>query len=172
MTLVVVPHDPAWKGMYRDEAGAIVAALGDGAIELHHIGSTSIPGILAKPIIDILGCVDDLSSLDAKNAVMEGLGYVPKGEFGIDGRRYFRKSDLSGRRSHHLHVFRRGSSHLERHLAFRDYLRAHPAKALEYSDLKARITGGDNVSWTAYMDAKDPFIARTEAEALAWYRNA
>lgn len=170
MKVFVVPHDPAWKLAFEREAEAIRFALGDGAIDLHHIGSTAIPGILAKPIIDLLGVVDDLEALDRRNPVMQGLGYEPKGAFGIEGRRYFPKSDTAGQRTHHLHVFGRGSAHIDRHLAFRDYLRSDASKAAEYSELKARVTVGEGVTWDDYMDAKDPFIAATEKDAVDWYR--
>ena len=92
------------------------------------------------------------------------------GAFGIEGRRYFRKITPDGVRTHHLHVYEAASPHIARHLAFRDYLRAHPAKAQEYSDLKRRLTSGETPSWDGYMDGKDPFIKQTEAEALARYK--
>lgn len=170
MKVFVVPHDPEWKVTFDRESQSIREALGDFPIELHHIGSTSIPGILAKPIIDLLGSVEDLNALDEHNPVMEGLGYQAKGAFGIEGRRYFRKCDASGNRSHHLHVFEQGSRHFERHIAFRDFLRTHPAKAAEYSELKARETAAGNVTSDAYMDAKGPFMVATEKLALDWYR--
>jgi GrpB-like predicted nucleotidyltransferase (UPF0157 family) len=79
--------------------------------------------------------VDDLEALDERSARMGDLGYEVMGPFGIEGRRYFRKFDATGRRTHHLHVFSQGSPHIERHLAFRDYLRSNPLKAAAYSDL-------------------------------------
>mgnify|MGYP000440740499 CR=1 FL=1 len=88
------------------------------------------------------------------------------GAFGIEGRRYFRKDDSGGNRTHLLHVFKAGSPHIERHLAFSDYLRSHPDKAAEYSALKAGIVS----SGAPYQKARDPFVQRIEAQALAWYR--
>jgi len=172
MTVFVVPYSPHWVKAFEQEAKAIRRALPDVQIVLHHIGSTAIPGILAKPIIDILGVVDDLEALDQRSARMGDLGYEVMGPFGIEGRRYFRKFDATGRRTHHLHVFSQGSPHIERHLAFRDYLRNNPMKAAAYSDLKAKITTGEAVSWDEYMDAKGPFIAETEKAALVWYRSS
>ena len=107
--------------------------------------------------------------LDRSSAVLEGLGYEVMGAYGIDGRRYFRKTDANGRRSHHLHVFETGSPHLERHLAFRDYLRAHPDIAAEYANVKAALVE-KAVGSEAYMDGKAPFITRIEAQALLWAR--
>jgi len=170
MNVFVVPHDPAWKEAFDRESQHIHEALGEFPIELHHIGSTSIPGILAKPIIDLLGAVEDLEALDAHNIVLESLGYQAKRAFGIAGRRYFRKGNASGNRTHHLHVFEHGSQHFERHIAFRDFLRTHPAKAAEYSELKARVTAAGDVTSDAYIDAKGLFMVAIEKLALDWYR--
>ena len=166
----VVPHDPTWKTAFEIEARSISTALGEGTIVLHHIGSTAIAGILAKPIIDLLGEVTDLDSLGMHSTALEALGYEVMGAYGIEGRRYFRKNDASGRRTHHLHVFANGSAHIERHLAFRDYLRSHSDVAADYSNLKASLTSGEAPSWESYMDGKDPFIAMVEKDAVRWYR--
>lgn len=98
---------------------------------------------------------------------MQLLGYTAIGAFGIEGRRYFRKDDAQGRRTHHRHLFGAGSPHIERHLAFRDYLRSHPKKAGEYSALKqARVDSG-----VARQDGKDAFVKAAEAEAIHWRRS-
>jgi GrpB-like predicted nucleotidyltransferase (UPF0157 family) len=170
MSVFVVPYNPDWEIAFGREAKAIRGSLPDLPIVLHHIGSTAIPGILAKPIIDMLGAVDHLEGLDQRSARIADLGYEVMGPFGIEGRRYFRKFDATGRRTHHLHVFANGFRHIERHLAFRDYLRSNPLKAAEYSELKAKITSGQAGSWDDYMDTKGPFIAKTEEAAVAWYR--
>ena len=166
----VVPHDPSWKDAFFKEASAIEDALSSSSVELHHVGSTAIPGILAKPIIDLLGVVPSLTVVDEKTRALEGLGYEAMGSYGIEGRRYFRKIDGEGRRTHHLHVFEAGSQHIERHLAFREYLTAHADIAAEYSSLKTRLAGGDDPSWDNYMDGKDPFIRAVEPKAITWYR--
>lgn len=166
----IVPYDPAWKLAFEQEAAAVSAALMPTGIDLHHIGSTAIPGILAKPVIDLMGIVGDLAGLDLRNDGLVGLRYEVMGAFGIEGRRYFRKFGADGQRSHHLHIFEAGSPHIERHLAFRDYLRTHPVKAADYSGLKARLASDPAMRWEDYMDAKAPFIIATEQEALAWYR--
>jgi len=168
MSVLVVEHDPAWTDAFAREALAIGHALGEDAIALHHIGSTAIPGILAKPIIDLLGVVPSLDMLDLHSNEMRDLGYEVMGAYGIEGRRYFRKFDNRGRRAFHLHAFAVGSEHVERHLAFRDYLRSHPQKAAEYSALKQRLVAGDATSWDAYSDGKDGFVAEAEREALDW----
>ena len=99
MRIQVVPYDPAWQSEFEAEAKRIARTLGKIVVRLHHIGSTAIPGILAKPIIDFLVEVDDIVELDDKSSAMEELGYEVMGEYGILGRRYFRKNNagVSGR---------------------------------------------------------------------------
>lgn len=166
MSPLVVPHDPAWAEAFAVEARALTGVIGENCTALHHIGSTAIAGVLAKPVIDLLGVVGSFELLDGATGRIESLGYTAMGAFGIEGRRYFRKDNAGGHRTHHVHVFVTGSPHIERHLAFRDYLRSHPDKAVEYSALKAAIVS----SGAPYQKAKDPFVQRIEVEALAWYR--
>lgn len=101
----VVPPNPHWRSQFEAEATAIALILRETLIALHHIGSTSIPGIYAKPIIDLLAEVRDLEQVDAQNSALESLGYVAMGAYGIPGRRYFRKDNSAGVRTHHLHNF-------------------------------------------------------------------
>lgn len=170
MVAFVVAHDPSWKMAFEDEARSIERVFGTTPIQLYHIGSTAIPDILAKPIIDLLGTVHRLKDVDENAHALENLGYEAMGAYGIEGRRYFRKFDSNGIRTHHLHVFEEGSQHAERHLAFRDYLTAHPEVAKEYSTLKERLTRDNAVTWDAYMDGKDPFVSRVEPRAVDWFR--
>lgn len=110
----------------------------------------------------------DLEAIDAASAQFEALGYEVMGAYGIPGRRYFRKMDAAGQRTHHLHVFETGSAHAERHLAFRDYLRAFPEVSADYGALKRRLIAEGNGDWDAYIDGKDTYVQRVEAEAVAW----
>ncbi|MCV6585535.1 MAG: GrpB family protein [Marinibacterium sp.] len=168
MTVSLCPHDPAWVLAFDREARAIALALAPWPIRLHHIGSTSVAGCIAKPIIDLLGTVGDLDRFDAVSDAISGLGYEAMGALGIEGRRYFRKFDLDGARSHHLHVFTAGSPHVARHLAFRDYLRAHPKVVAAYGRLKTDLIASGAGAWEAYIDGKAGFVAATEADALRW----
>lgn len=135
---------------------------------IHHIGSTAIPNIYAKPIIDILVEAKNLTQVDTRNAAMATLGYEAMGEFGIAGRRYFRKHDAAGVRTHHVHVFEQGSPESDRHLAFRDYLIAHPDEAHQYSQLKRSLANQYPDDRESYMDGKDSFIKEKERQALEW----
>ena len=163
----VVPYDKRWPARYEAEAQRIREALGNVAVAVHHIGSTSVPGLTAKPIIDILIEVSGLAELDVRAHTLESLGYEAKGEFGIPARRYFRQDDASGTRTHQIHAFVR-SPQADRHLAFRDYLISHPAIARAYGELKQQLAERFPNDINAYMDGKDSFVKHYEAEALAW----
>jgi GrpB-like predicted nucleotidyltransferase (UPF0157 family) len=168
--LTIEPHRNSWKRDFDVEAGKIRAALGGVLVRLHHIGSTAIPGIYAKPIIDILAEVTSLEALDAHVDDMRVSGYESMGEFGIPGRRYFRKDDSSGMRTHQVHAFVHASPQILRHLAFRNYLLSHPDTAQAYSELKCRLVQTCNGDIEAYMDGKDGFIKDVERKALEWAR--
>lgn len=116
----IVDHDPAWSAAFEAEARRLQGALGAVAAAVHHVGSTSVPGLVAKPVIDVLLEVERLAELDVRTPVLEGLGYEALGEYGIPGRRYFRRGDAAGVRTHQVHAFARGSHGALRHLAFRD----------------------------------------------------
>jgi GrpB-like predicted nucleotidyltransferase (UPF0157 family) len=164
----VVPHNPNWNQDFQDESAQVMAALGDNVIAIDHIGSTAISTIYAKPIIDILVSVADIAKVDDRNTPMQALGYEVMGEYGIAGRRYFRKDNESGSRTHHVHVFIAGSAQITRHLAFRDYMRVHPEEAQRYSDLKQQLAKQypDNIE--GYMDGKDEFIKAIDQKAAVW----
>ncbi len=165
----VVPYDSKWKTKFQEEAIVIQAILCDELVEIHHIGSTSIPGISAKPVIDILPVVKDIERVDAYNPQFIKAGYEPKGEFGLPGRRYFSKG-LDGERTHHIHAYQLGNPEIERHLAFRDYMISHSDDALAYSILKERLARQFPFDIEAYMDGKDAFIKERERLALAWMK--
>jgi len=168
MSVRVVPYDPNWPSAFADEAVRLADAMGEVAEAVHHIGSTSIPGIFAKPIIDILVEASDLALVDQLQEAMELIGYEALGEFGIPGRRYFRRTAPDGTRTHHLHVFERGSDGAVRHLVFRDYLIAHPEFAHRYSDLKRELAKAHPDDMELYMDGKDEFIKAKQRAALEW----
>jgi len=164
----VVNYDSDWPIAYAQEAGVVSIAAGDSFVRIHHIGSTAIPGIMAKPVIDMLLEVSAVEALDDQSARFEMLGYEVMGEFGIPGRRYFRKNNLSCTRTHHIHAFKAGVADVTRHLAFRDYMRSHPVAATRYGELKARLAIECSRDMEAYMDGKDVFIKEHEVLALRW----
>lgn len=115
----------------------------------------------------MLAVVSDLDRVDQCAEKMERIRYEAMGEFGISGRRYFRRDNGAGVRTEQLHIFVANSPHVLRHLAFRDFLRAYDL-AQEYSQLKQRLAMAYPFDIEAYMDGKDPFIRQTEANALEW----
>jgi GrpB-like predicted nucleotidyltransferase (UPF0157 family) len=166
--VIVVSHQPQWSVEFEQEATAVATALGKNVLAIHHIGSTAIPGIYAKPIIDLLVAVQDLLAVDQQNAAIESLGYEVMGEFGIIDRRFFRKDNPAGIRTHHVHVFASNSPQILRHLAFRDYLIAHPTSAQLYSDLKRALAKQYPQDIQGYMDGKDGFIQEIDRLAAQW----
>lgn len=154
--------------LFAVESPLVARALGVSLAAAHHIGSTAIPGIWAKPIIDIMVEVKDIAAVDSANGAMAALGYEAMGEYGISGRRFFRKNDSAGIRTHHVHVFEAGSAGAARHLAFRDFMRAHPDAAQKYSDLKRALAAQHPHDIEAYMNGKDSFIKTMERRALEW----
>jgi HAD superfamily hydrolase (TIGR01509 family) len=165
--VVVLPFDPAWEAAYRAEARRLLQALGGHIVAIHHIGSTSVPGLAAKPIIDLLLEVADLGVADAFQRALVRLGYQALGEHGLPGRRYLRRV-TEGRRSHHLHVYPSGHSGLRRHLAFRDYLRRHPAARQQYGELKLHLAAKHPLDRQAYISGKNDLVTALERDALAW----
>ena len=167
MRIDMVPHDPNWRQEFENEAKRIADALGSNVVDVHHMGSTAIPNIYAKPVLDVLLVVQNHSALDAKQAAMEALGYEAFGEFGIPTRRYFRKDNAAGDRTHQVHAFEQGSPQIARHLAFRDYMSSHPEAARAYSDLKRALAAQHPNNIEAYMDGKHEFIQEIDRRAAA-----
>ena len=161
----VVPHDPRWQETFKIESERVADALGEIVVAIHHIGSTAIPGIYAKPIIDILVEVQDITQVDEQSSAMESLGYEVMGEYGIPNRRFFRKDNPAGVRTNHIHIFEVGSAQVKRHLAFRDYMIAHPEAAHRYSELKRELARKHPLNIDGYMDGKDGFIKEIDLKA-------
>ena len=128
-TIRLVDYDPRWPAMFREEREGLLASVGDWVCEVEHIGSTSVPGLAAKPVIDMLVGVRALADADAHciRPICElGYEYVPEFEAVLPFRRYFRRLADEKTHSHHIHLVEQGSDFWQRHLLFRDYLRAHP----------------------------------------------
>lgn len=136
-------------------------------VTIVHIGSTSVPGLKAKPIIDMMPVVKDIEKIDSYREKMEGLGYECMGEFGITGRRYVRKG--GDNRTHQVHVFQADNKEdIQRHVAVRDYLRTHPEAVKQYGELKENLANQFPQEIEAYMDGKDAFVKELEKRALHW----
>lgn len=168
--IVLVPHRAAWADDFAREASTVRDALSDLPITLHHIGSTSIPGIVAKPVLDMLAEVPALDALDARADRLAPLGYRALGEHGIPNRRYFQKDSADGTRTHQLHAFVVGSPEARRHLDFRDFLRAFPEDAAAYAALKVALAARYGRDMRGYSEAKTAFIRAVERRAAEWRR--
>ncbi len=169
-TIELVEHDPAWATIAARETERLRQALGDTLVEVHHIGSTSIPGIRAKAIVDLTPVVRTLVEVDTKQEAVEALGYEWRGELGIAGRRYCVLVDeATGKRIAQLHMFAVGSDGIAHHTVFRDYMRAHPeeARAYEAEKIRAAAVVSDDVN--AYNDEKSAWIRACNERAFAWH---
>ncbi len=170
MTAVsVVPHDPEWNSLFDRAAEEIRRAFPTTPLLLFHMGSTSVPGIAAKPVIDILGEVEDLDDIDACAGSLIAIGFEALGEFGMVQRRFFRRPPLSVFPcAIHLHVYAAGDPQIERHLRFRDYLRAHPAEAKKYEELKQNLAKTFANDREGYNEGKEKYAQELNRKALLW----
>lgn len=160
----VEDYNKNWPILFQNEYEHLTSILGANAIAIHHIGSTSVPGLCAKPIIDILLEVKNLSELESGYAELVILGYQARGENGIVGRRYFQKGGTE--RSHHLHAFQQGNIYAQQHLVFRNYLRTHADIALQYGELKQVVVKQCQNNAELYMQGKNSFIQHHLALAM------
>ena len=160
----VKPYDPAWGRNFAAIKAEIAAALGGVALRIEHVGSTAVPGLAAKPVIEIDVVIEDYAAFPAVVAKLGAIGYRHEGDLGVAGREAFAYDGKSHLQKRHLYVCPQGSAELRRHLGFRDYLRAHPEAAREYGRIKeegARLWPRDIDKYLAH---KAPFIAKVYRE--------
>ena len=154
--VIVVDYDPRWPLIYEEERRLILGALGRWVVAIEHIGSTSAPGLAAKPIIDIMVGGRSLDDAERCIAPLASVGYVFKPDDTMPGRRYFNKGPQSDHR--HLHMVEVGGEMWQNQLRFRDYLRAHPETAAAYAALKRELAASFGRDREGYTDAKTEFI--------------
>jgi GrpB-like predicted nucleotidyltransferase (UPF0157 family) len=160
----VIPYNPLWPELFNSEAALIRKALGENCIEIYHVGSTAVPGLSAKPVIDMIPVVKDIIQVDFANDAMKALGYEPQGEFGIPFRRYFQKG--GDNRTHHVHVFELGLPEIERHIRFRDWMRMHEGDRNAYGELKQHCALQFPYDSNGYCNGKDSFIRAIDEKAM------
>ena len=166
--ITVLNYDPEWPLKYERERKAIAEILDGNGISIYHIGSTSVPGLAAKPIIDMMAVVRSLEKVDDARGKFSELGYEYLGEFGIAGRRYFRKG--GDERTHQIHIFQADDwNNIGRHLAFRDYMRTHEKERAEYAKIKTALAQRFPYDIDGYCDGKDAFVREMEKRALLEY---
>ena len=172
--LVMFEYNPEWPRMYEEEASRLRPIWGDQIIAMHHIGSTAVPGLIAKPIVDIMIVIKDISKIHEYDNDMIALGYRPRGEcldaLGTPGRFYYSK-DTNGLRTHQAHVMEKGHFDIEQKLNFRDYLCSHPEVAQEYAELKTRLIKENTKGILEYIEGKDAFIKECISKAAKWKKS-
>lgn len=166
--ITVVDYNPLWPKKYEEEALLIKDILADNCVAIYHIGSTSVEGLAAKPIIDIMAAVQNLEKVDDAAEAFSKIGYEYLGEFGIAGRRYLRKG--GDERTHQIHIFQTEDwNNIGRHLAFRDYMRTHKKERDEYAKIKKVLAQKFPYDIDGYCDGKDAFVREMEKRALLEY---
>ena len=163
----IVDHDPAWAGRAREELRRIGDALGPAAVRLEHVGSTAVPGLAAKPILDLQVSVADVADRDVYVPVLERLGYLfaPAPE---SPDLHFFGRPRERPRTHHVHVCQAAGAQEHRHLAVRDFLRAHPDEAAAYEAVKRAVAARGPEDRLAYIAGKHDHVVALERRALAW----
>ena len=165
--VALAPHDPRWSVRAEALIADLQAAAPGVFVAVHHVGSTAVPGLMAKPVIDLLGEAGSLAEIAAARSTLEPLGYRWRGEHGFAGRRYFTRDDPdSGMRGVNLHVYAAGNLALAWHLAFRDRLRAEPATAAAYEREKSRCAALHPDDSGAYAACKKAWTDGVAAEAV------
>jgi GrpB-like predicted nucleotidyltransferase (UPF0157 family) len=154
-SVIMAEYDSEWPARFEALRDRIATALGPLALAIEHVGSTSVPGMCAKPIVD-LDVVVRPEDIAAAIAAVEALGYRHEGNLGVEGREAFRW--VAEFPEHHLYVCPRGSPALERHLLIRDYLRRHPDEARQYAQLKKQLAQKYHGNRTKYQAAKAEFV--------------
>ena len=159
LTNKLVPFDERWKKKFLEEAESLKGVFGDSVIEIHHVGSTAIPGIYAKPEIDVLVVIKGIDTIETFSKAMEANGFRVRGEEVETGRFYYSK-DVNGVRTCKVHVCENNHPNVKNQLNFRDYLIAHPEIAKEYSDLKLSLAKSNTRGIVEYIEGKDSFVQK------------
>jgi len=166
MIVEIAEYDALWPRLFQERGERLRRALGDVALRIDHIGSTSIPGLAAKPIVDIQISVAALEPLAVFFEPLEALGYVFRADNLERTKRYFRETP--GTRREHIHVRKSGSWGEQFALLFRDYMRAHPDEAAQYAHLKRDLAKRYRHDRHGYTEAKGPFIWSVMQRATGW----
>ena len=168
--IVVVDYDEAWPSLFEELAGPIRHAVADLGAEVEHVGSTAVPGLAAKPVIDIDVVVRSGDDVSAATRALRALGYIYQGDEGIPGREAFLSP--AGSVPHHAYVVVSGNEAHANHVVFRDYLQSHPEAAAEYAALKLGLADRYGDDRVAYTDAKSEFVTRSLEVARSPQRDA
>ena len=163
-TLSLVDYDPGWPTRFTAEAARIATAIAERAIAVEHVGSTAVPGLIGKPVLDIAIAVANEADADACVAPLTALGYTSRGANGDDPLRRYYVLETDRVRVAQIHLYMLPARAWDELLAFRDALQANQALASEYADEKRRVAAAVHWDKSAYSIAKGPFIQRALAE--------
>jgi GrpB-like predicted nucleotidyltransferase (UPF0157 family) len=166
-TVVIVEYDPDWPLTFEEERESILGVVGHIVLALEHIGSTAIPGLGAKPIIDMMAGVPGLSEAEECVLLLRSIGYTSVTPQPMELGMYYCLGKGPHSVGYHLHLMKYKSEEWEKHLLFRDYLRSHPNRAREYHELKKRLAALYGSERNKYTESKTSFIESVLAEALA-----
>ena len=154
--VIIVDYDPGWPELFEELRAPIASAIGDLAAAIEHVGSTAVPGLAAKPVIDIDVLLSSADGLPEAIERLAALGYAYRGDLGVPGREAFRQA--LGQPAHHLYVCPPDSIEYRRHIAFRDHLRAYPESARRYGELKRNLAAEFRYERERYNTAKTEFV--------------
>lgn len=171
MNVKVVEHNSQWSEMFQREAEQIADVLGDNLIQIFHYGSTSVPGLKAKPIIDIMPVVRDLELVNTCREAFGNIGYKMFGDSGVPGRIYMEKGGEN--RTHHISAYQYDDAkNIINSLAFRDYLRCHPEVCAEYGEIKSKAALKYPTDYRSYCESKRTIVEQIVRDAWLWYWKA
>lgn len=162
--VTVTPYNESWPAAFENAAAEIREILEPICLDVQHIGSTAVPGLAAKPVIDLLVIVLDIEEVDLFEDAFRKLGYRAKGENGLPGRRYFERG--GNKRTHHVHCYEQGDAEIFRHLAFRDFLKENSQIAAAYGELKVKLAKQHPLDIEQYINGKQEMVQEIEKKAM------
>jgi len=162
-----VPYQLRWVNDFQNEK-IVIKGIFKESIQLHHIGSTAIPNMFAKPIIDMMMVVSDLEKFDEKRSILHEVGYLKMGERSTDQRRFFQKKGKNV--SFHLHVLQKGNPEIERHIALREFMIANVEHRDEYIQLKKDLYKKNIDSEGHYMEGKEKYLNQIDMQVQEWWK--
>ncbi|MGM0898939.1 MAG: GrpB family protein [Bacillota bacterium] len=162
--VIVTAYNAGWHAAFENAATEIREILSSECLDVQHIGSTAVPGLAAKPVIDLLVVVYGIEAIDCFEQDFRKLGYQAKGENGLPGRRYFERG--GNERTHHVHCYELGNPEISRHLAFRDFLKANPRIASAYGELKMELAKQYPLDIEQYIIGKQAMVLEIEKKAM------
>ena len=168
-TVIFSPYNPLWPLWFEEEKKKLHLILGENAVAIHHVGSTAVPYLAAKPIIDIVIVTENISAFEECNPQLKEQGYLAKGEMGMCFRRFYSRGENP--RTHHLHVYSKENDEITQYLTFRDHMRTHPDDLKAYGVLKHTLSILYKEDRDSYTLGKDSFIkAIIEKTGFQGYR--